>query len=49
VFVTVTATGTLEVEPMVVDVDVGRPVSVTGASDQCPGDRDPLLLTAGEL
>ena len=32
VFVTVTVIGTLEPESMVVDVDVGRPVSVTGAS-----------------
>jgi hypothetical protein len=32
VFVTCTEIGTLEPEPMVVDADVGRPVSVTGAS-----------------
>src|ERR1700735_4087666 len=32
VFVTVTETGTPEPVPMVVDADVGRPVSVTGAS-----------------
>ena len=32
VFLTVTVIGTLEPESMVVDVDVGRPVSVTGAS-----------------
>src|ERR1700733_4260241 len=31
VFFTCTVTGTLEPEPMVVDADVGRPVSVTGA------------------
>src|SRR5215471_8106239 len=32
VFVTVTVIGTLEPVPMVVDADVGRPVSATGAS-----------------
>src|SRR5215469_4606177 len=32
VFLTVTEIGRLEPEPTVVDVDVGRPVSVTGAS-----------------
>ena len=32
VFLTLTVIGTLEPEAMVVDVDVGRPVSLTGAS-----------------